>query len=78
METLPETDTFKMLEDKIGELINKIHALKDEKEAYLKTINDQKNMITQLNNEMNELKGIKNKVKDRVSSILEKIDKLDI
>lgn len=78
MESIPETDPFKILEDKIGELIKKINVLKDEKEAYVKTINEQKNRIAQLGNEMMEMKEIKTKVKDRISLILEKIDKLDI
>ncbi|MFC1494627.1 hypothetical protein ACFL6W_05045 [Thermodesulfobacteriota bacterium] len=78
MESMPETDHFKLLEDKIGELIKKIHILKNEKESHLKTINEQKNQIARLANEMNDLKEIKNKVKDRIALILEKIDSLDI
>ena len=70
MESIPETDHFKLLEDKIGELIQKINTLKNEKESYLKTINEQKNQIAQLANEMNDLKDIKNKVKGRITSIL--------
>ncbi len=73
-----EIDNFKLLEDKIGELIKKIHTLRQEKDSFLKTINEQKNQIVQLNNEMSDLKEIKNKVKDRISSILEKIDNIDI
>ena len=78
MESTPETDHFKLLEDKIGELIQKIHSLKNEKESYLKTINEQKNQIAQLANEINDLKDIKSKVKGRITSILERIDSLDI
>ena len=78
MESIPEKDHFKLLEEKIGELIQRINTLKNEKESYLKTINEQKNQIAQLANEMNDLKDIKSKAKDRVTSILEKIDSLDI
>ena len=78
MESIPETDHFKLLEDKIGELIQKINTLKNEKESYLKTVNEQKNQIAQLANEVNDLKDIKNKVKDRITSILERINSLDI
>jgi len=78
VESIPEKDHFKLLEEKIGELIQRINTLKNEKESYLKTINEQKNQIAQLANEMNDLKDIKSKAKDRVTSILEKIDSLDI
>lgn len=78
MESVPETDNFKILEEKIGELIKKIHILKGERETCLKTINEQKNQIAKLSNEMNELKEIKTRVKDRISMILDKIEKLDI
>lgn len=78
MDSIPETDHFKLLEDKVGELIKRLQILKNEKESYLKTINEQKNQIAQLANEINDLKDIKNKAKGRVTSILEKIDSLDI
>jgi chromosome segregation ATPase len=78
VDSIPETDHFKLLEDKVGELIKRLQILKNEKESYLKTINEQKNQIAQLANEINDLKDIKNKAKGRVTSILEKIDSLDI
>ena len=34
MELVPETDHFKILEDKVGELVKKIHVLKGERENW--------------------------------------------
>ncbi len=78
MEIIAETDYFKLLEDKIGELINKLQRTKDEKETLYKTIDDQKLKINALNNELNDLKENKRLVKDRITTILEKIDKLAV
>lgn len=78
MEIIAETDYFKLLEDKIGELINKLQRTKDEKETLNKTIDDQKLKINALNNELNDLKENKRLVKDRITTILEKIDKLAV
>lgn len=74
----PETDHFKLLEDKVLELIQRVNTLKTEKDACLKTIEDQKEQISGLNNELHDLREIKNKAKDRITSILAKIDELSI
>ena len=76
MEIATETDYFKLLEDKISKLITKMQEIKDEKESFLKTIDDQKNQINTLNNELNGLRESKNQAKERITTIIEKIDKL--
>ena len=78
MELTTDTDYFKLLEDKIGELINKMQAFKNEKESLLKTINDQKSQIDTLTNELKDLRESKNQAKERISTIIEKIDKLAV
>jgi len=78
MELPPETDHFKLLEDKVGKLIEKIQSFNNEKESYLKTIDEQKSQIAELTNELGGLREIKNKAKDRIALILEKIDELAI
>jgi len=78
MELTNETDYFKLLEDKISELINKMHAMKEEKESFLKTITDQKSQIDALSNELKDLKDSKNQARERITSLIEKIDKLAV
>ena len=78
MELTTDTDYFKLLEDKIGELINKMQAFKNEKESLLKTINDQKSQIDTLTNELKDLRESKNRAKERITTIIEKIDKLAV
>lgn len=78
MEITMETDYFKLLEDKVSELIAKMQKLKDEKETYVNTIDEQKNLIADLNDELNQLRETKNQAKDRITTIIEKIDKLAV
>ena len=78
MEFTTDTDYFKLLEDKIGELIGRMQKIKDEKESFIKTIDDQKNQIDTLTNELNELRENRNRAKERITRIIEKIDKLAV
>ncbi|MBN2418702.1 MAG: cell division protein ZapB [Deltaproteobacteria bacterium] len=78
MELTIDTDYFKLLEDKISELIIRMQDMKDEKESFLKTINDQKSQIDSLNNELKDLRESKKKAKERITTIIEKLDKLAV
>ena len=78
MEFTTETDYFKLLEDKIGELIKRMQEMKNEKESFLKTINDQKSQIDTLTNELKGLRESKQQAKERITTILEKLDKLAV
>ena len=78
MEFTIETDYFKLLEDKINDLINRIQEVKAEKESYLKTINEQKNRIDILTDELTSLRESKKQAKERITTIIEKIDKLAV
>ena len=78
MESTSDTDYFKLLEDKIGELINKMQEFKNEKESFIKTIDDQKSQIDTLTNELKDLRESKNQAKERITTIIEKIDKLAV
>jgi chromosome segregation ATPase len=78
MEFTIETDYFKLLEDKINDLINRIQEVKIEKESYLKTINEQKNRIDILTDELTALRESKKQAKERITTIIEKIDKLAV
>jgi chromosome segregation ATPase len=78
MEFTIETDYFKLLEDKINDLINRIQEVKAEKDSYLKTINEQKNRIDILTDELTALRESKKQAKERITTIIEKIDKLAV
>ena len=78
MDFTEENDYFKLLEDKIGELINRMQEIKGEKESFIKTIDEQKIRIDTLTTELNELKENKQKAKERITSIIEKIEKLAV
>ena len=78
MELTAETDYFKLLEDKIGELVKRMQEIKNEKESFLKTINDQKSQIDTLTNELKGLRESKQQAKERITTILEKLDKLAV
>ena len=78
MEFTTETDYFKLLEDKIGELIKRMQEMKNEKESFLKTINDQKSQIDTLTNELKGLRESKQQAKERITTIIEKLDKLAV
>ena len=78
MELTAETDYFKLLEDKIGELVKRMQEIKNEKESFLKTINDQKSQIDTLTNELKGLRESKQQAKERITTIIEKIDKLAV
>ena len=78
MEFNTETDYFKLLEDKIVELISRMQKIKDEKESFIKTIDDQKIQIDTLTKELDDLKKSKNQARERITTIIEKIDKLAV
>ena len=78
MEIATETDYFKLLEDKINKLITKMQEIKDEKESFLKTIDGQKSQIDTLASELEGLRESKHQAKERITSIIEKIDKLAV
>ena len=78
MELTAETDYFKLLEDKIGELVKRMQEIKNEKESFLKTINDQKSQIDTLTNELKGLRESKQQAKERITTIIEKLDKLAV
>ena len=78
MEYQEELDQFKILEEKVGALLDKISSLKDEKEALAAKVHGQDKTIEDLNAEMDNLRNSRDKTKARIQSILEKIGKMDL
>lgn len=78
MEQNAQTDYFNILEEKVESLIDNIKSMKEEKESYIKKIQDQESRIDDLNKELGRLKEVQDQAKDRIGSILERIDKLAV
>ncbi|MFC1820578.1 cell division protein ZapB [Thermodesulfobacteriota bacterium] len=77
MEQREEMDHFKVLEEKVETLIVHITSLRDEKESLKKKIHEQERSIAELAGELKNLKESRDKAKDRIVSILTKIEQLD-
>ena len=78
MEPQEQVDSFKILEDKVEMLISHVKALRDEKTGLERKIQEKERIISDLNMELSGLRDIKNKAKDKIDSILAKINELDI
>jgi FtsZ-binding cell division protein ZapB len=71
-------DQFQLLEEKVDSLIRFIEAFKKEKTTLIEKNRIQEDRIVDLVSEMELIKGARDKAKQRVSSLLAKIEQLDI
>lgn len=78
MEHQEEMDHFKVLEEKVGALIDKVSSFKDEKELLMTKIREQDKIIADLKIELDNIKSARDKTKGRIQSIIDKISKMDI
>jgi uncharacterized coiled-coil DUF342 family protein len=78
MEQRNEADYFKVLEEKVGLLITQIGSLKNEREKLREKILQQQKTISDLSGEMEKIRGSRDKVKERIINILNKIEQMDI
>ena len=73
-----EMDHFKLLEEKVGTLIEKLTLLRKENESLKGRIRKQEGDIADLTGELELLREARDKAKNSIVDILEKIEKLDI
>jgi hypothetical protein len=73
-----EMDQFQVLEAKVDLLIKFITSLKKEKESLLEKLHIQEEKIADQTNELETLKGSRDKAKQRVLSLLEKLEQIEI
>jgi chromosome segregation ATPase len=73
-----EMDQFQVLEARVDSLIKFTQSLKKEKESLLEKLHIQEGKIADLNSELEALKGSRDKAKQRVLSLLEKLEQIDI
>jgi chromosome segregation ATPase len=73
-----EMDQFQVLEAKVDSLIKFTHSLKKEKESLLEKLHIQEEKIADLAGELEALKSSRDKAKQRVLSLLEKLEQIDV
>ena len=73
-----ETDPFQILEEKVDSLIKFVDAFKKEKDSLIEKIQIQEERIADLSGELEILKANRDKAKQRILSLLEKIEQLEI
>ena len=71
-------DHFQLLEEKVGNLINHAASLRAEKRSLKEKVHIQEEKIAELNGEMEQLKKSRVKARNRMASLLEKIENVDI
>jgi FtsZ-binding cell division protein ZapB len=78
MDTAGETDQFQLLEAKIDKLIEFIMVLKREKESIAEKTQIQEEKIADLNKQLESLKAGRDSARQRIISLLEKIENIGI
>jgi len=73
-----ETDQFQILEEKVDSLIKFVDAFKKEKDSLVEKTQIQEERIADLSGELEILKANRDKAKQRILSLLEKIEQLEI
>ncbi|MBC8179335.1 MAG: cell division protein ZapB [Deltaproteobacteria bacterium] len=69
-------DQFQLLEDKIDNLIEMIKSLKKEKESFAEKFQIQEEKLADLTKEVDGLKSGRDKAKQRILSLLEKMEQI--
>jgi FtsZ-binding cell division protein ZapB len=69
-------DQFELLEDKIDNLIEMIKILKKEKESFAEKFQIQEEKLADLTKEVEGLKSGRDKAKQRILSLLEKMEQI--
>jgi hypothetical protein len=77
METSEEIGPFRVLEKKVEALIVYTASLKQEKERLVEKLHTEEKKTRKLMNEIKELKAVKVNVKQRVATLLERIERVD-
>ena len=73
-----EMDQFQLLEEKVDSLIEYIASLRKQNESLAEKLHIQEEKITNLAEEVEHLRGARVKVKQRIVTLLERIEQLDI
>ncbi len=72
------SDQFLLLEEKIDSLIQLVMALKSEKESFTEKYQIQEEKLANLIGQIENLKADRDRAKQRIVSLLEKIEQIEI
>ncbi len=78
MERYGELDQFQLLEERVDSLIQFIEAFKKEKESSIERIRIHEKKIADLTGDIAFLKGARDRAKQMISSLLAKIEQLEL
>jgi len=78
MDTGGEIDQFEILEEKIDKLIELISALKIEKESLAEKIQIQSEKMADLGEQVDNLRSGRDRAKQRIVALLEKMDQIAV
>jgi len=78
MDTGGEIDQFEILEEKIDKLIELISALKREKESLAEKIQIQSEKMADLGEQVDNLRSGRDRAKQRIVALLEKMDQIAV
>jgi septal ring factor EnvC (AmiA/AmiB activator) len=78
MQRVEEIDQFQELEEKVDSFIRMVTTVKRERESMLEKLHIQEEKIADLASEVEALKATRDKVKQRILSLLEKMEQLEI
>ena len=73
-----ELEQFQLLEEKVDSLIRFVEAFKKEKETFIEKTRIQEEKIADLMSEMELIKGARDKAKQKISSLLSKLEQLEL
>jgi chromosome segregation ATPase len=73
-----EIDQFQLLEEKIDHLIQVMTTLKREKDSLSEKLRIQEQNLTDLTDRLQRSEGARDKAKERIASLLDKIEQLGI
>jgi uncharacterized coiled-coil DUF342 family protein len=78
MHSEEEIDQFQLLEQKIDSLIEVVKALKQEKAALAEKLQIQEEKLADLSEQLESLRAARDNARQRIVSLLEKIEQIEI
>ncbi len=78
MEKGEELDQLQVLEEKLDTLIGYVQALKNEKDALTEKVHIQDGKLADLTDEIDTLRSARDQAKQRIITLLEKIEQIDV
>ena len=78
MKQWEEMEYFDTLEEKVENIITQLISLRDERQSFKKKILEQERNLANLNAKLENFMQIKDKARQKIESILDRIEQLDV